>query len=97
MDKYNALYEKLNALKMETETAISQIDNDEVREYLNKYKENIVRLMNLTNNKSIPDSKGGLLGVLRGISEFDDLAAIDSLYNSAYAAENFYSNECKKF
>ncbi len=97
MDKYKVLYEKLNILKEETELAILKINNDNMQEYLNIYKKNVLRLMILTNNKTIGDSEGALLGVFRAISEYDDLAAIDSLYNSAYDVENYYSNECKQF
>ncbi len=97
MVKYKILYEKLHILKMETELAILKTNNDDMQVYLNIYKENILRLMNLTNNKTINDSEGASLGVFRAISEFDELAAIDALFNAAYDVDDYYSNNCKSF
>ena len=97
MDKYNNLYEKLEKLKKEVDSAIAQIEDEYVKDYLKKYENNIIRLMDMTNSKSIKASNGGLLGVLRAISEYDDLSAIDLLYNAAYDVENYYSYECKNF
>lgn len=97
MDKYNNLYDKLKRLKKEIDLAVAQVEDDYTKDYLKKYQKNIIRLMDMTKSKSIKASNGGLIGVLRAISEYDDLSAIDSLYNAAYDVENYYSNECKNF
>lgn len=97
MDKYINLYNKLKRLKKEVDLAVAQVEDDYTKDYLKKYQKNIIRLMDMTKSKSIMASNGGLIGVLRAISEYDDLSAIDSLYNAAYDVENYYSNECKTF
>jgi len=43
---------------------------------------------------TFPASKGGLLGTARAISEFDNLNIITALYNAAYDADIYYSDEC---
>lgn len=45
----------------------------------------------------MPESNGGLLGVMRAISEYDSLASIKSLYDAAYAADVYYSSECREW
>lgn len=43
---------------------------------------------------SFPASQGKLLGTGRAISEFDNLNEIVALYDAAYDAYAYYSNEC---
>lgn len=46
---------------------------------------------------AVPASKGGLIGTMRGISEYDSLASIKALYDAASDVDLFYSKECQKW
>ena len=46
---------------------------------------------------TLPSFKGGLIGTMRGISEYDSLASIKALYDAASDVDLFYSKECQKW
>lgn len=46
---------------------------------------------------TLPPFKGGLIGTMRGISEYDSLASIKELYDAASDVDLFYSKECQKW
>lgn len=45
-------------------------------------------------DETLPASKGGLIGIIRGISEYDSLASIKALYEAAYNVDLFYGRKC---
>lgn len=95
MDKYKTLAKKLNNI-------IIYINNMEVRyegsrEYLLKYKIFIEKIIQEIDEKTIVDSKGAPLGLIRGVSDYDEICADDRLWKMLYDADKYYSQECKKF
>ncbi len=95
MNKYDILEEKLNNVKM----CVIKVktDTESVRKYLQKYEEYIDELISATHEKKIRNSNGALLGLIRGISDYDELCSDDELWSCVQEAENYYSNECKVF
>lgn len=96
MNKYIILEKKLEKLCDEIDLAISNV-NEDTKRYLRKYKLNIKNNIEKVHEKRIEPSGGELMGTLRAISEFDNLSAIDSLYDAAYDVDIYYREECKTF
>ena len=46
---------------------------------------------------TIRDSNGAVLGLIRGISDYDELCNDNILWNLVTDADNYYSNECQAF
>ena len=65
--------------------------------YLNNYKNRIKAVIKKLQDGTLPASKGGLIGTMRGISEYDSLASIKALYDAASDVDLFYSKECQKW
>lgn len=96
MDKRQELSKKLNLLIQEIDIAKEMVD-EEKKEYLNNYKNRIEFIIKKLQDGTLPASKGGLIGTMRGISEYDSLASIKALYDAASDADLFYSKECQKW
>ena len=72
--------------------------NDEASiKYLRQYKDYVDKLIFAVQNKTIRNSDGAVLGLIRGISDYDEICADDILWNLVTEADNYYSNECKLF
>lgn len=97
MDKYNILDEKLLILLNEVDEILNQTEDDDIEEYLNKYKAHINRIRKQIADRTIGSSMQGLLGVQRAISENDTLCANKKLYLAACEVERYYDQECKTF
>ena len=96
MNKKDTLISKLEQLEIAIDDAKDKV-SDEEKSYLDNYKERIMDLRLRVNSGNLPASNGGLLGVLRAVSEYDSLSSIKSLYIAASDAERYYSLECKKW
>lgn len=48
-------------------------------------------------NGELRESKGGTLGMMRGISEYDSLSSIKTLYDATAEVDLFYSQKCKEW
>lgn len=94
MNKKQVLIEKIRNLLYEVEKAKNIVDEDKFI-YLDNYAKSIERIMNKVEEESLPPSQGGVMGTMRGISEYDSLASIKSLYDAACDVDLYYSNECK--
>lgn len=95
MDKYEVLEEKLNSVKL---CVIKfQTDTKSVKEYLHRYEEYLDKLILATHEKKIRKSNGALLGLMRGISDYEELCSDDELWSCVQEVERYYSNECKEF
>ncbi|BCN32406.1 hypothetical protein [Anaeromicropila herbilytica] len=95
MDKYELLEKKLKNI-------IECIDNMELEsessmKYLKQYKAYVEKIIYATNAKTIRNSNGALLGLIRGISDYDDISSCEELWKAVTEADNYYSNECKLF
>ena len=64
---------------------------------LNNYENRIEVVIKKLQDGTLPASKGGLIGTMRGISEYDSLASIKALYDAASDVDLFYSKECQKW
>ena len=72
--------------------------NDEVaKKYLMHYKDYVNQLIKAVHNRTISNSDGAGLGLIRGISDYDVLCLDTKLWDFAVDADNFYSVECKSF
>ena len=82
---------------------VQEIDNakkivdDEKKQYLNNYGNRIEVVIKKLRDGTLPASKGGLIGTMRGISEYDSLASIRALYDAAADVDLFYSKECQEW
>jgi len=96
MDKRQELLKKLYLLVQEIDKAKKVVD-DEKNRYLNNYENGIEIVIKKLQDGSLPASKGGLIGTMRGISEYDSLASIKTLYDVASDVDLFYSRECQEW
>lgn len=96
MDKINILKNKIEVLLDEVDKAKNIIDRDKVS-YLENYSKGIRNILRKIEENTLPASNGGVIGTIRGISEYDSLSSIKSLYNAAVDVDNYYSKECQKW
>ncbi len=95
MNKYNVLEHKLK--KISSHIDEMNIKDEVTIKYLMHYKDYVNQLIEAVHNKAISNSDGALLGLIRGISEYDVLCSDSKLWDFAVDADNFYSVECKSF
>lgn len=95
MDKRQELLKKMDILVQEIDNAKKIVD-DEKKQYLNNYGNRIEVVIEKLRDGTLPASKGGLIGTMRGISEYDSLASIRALYDAAADVDLFYSKECQE-
>ncbi len=93
MDSRHELLEKLKILAQEIDKAMNIVDDEKIG-YLENYKIRIESIAAKLQDGVLPASKGGLLGTMRAISEYDSLAGIKSLYDAAADVDLFYSKYC---
>ena len=96
MDKRQELLKKLHLLVQEIDKAKEMVD-DEKNQYLNNCENRIEAVIKKLQDGTLPASKGGLIGTMRGISEYDSLASIKALYDAASDVDLFYSKECQEW
>lgn len=96
MDKKRELLKKLHLLVKEIYMAKELVDVEK-KQYLNNYEKEVNFVINRLLDGSLPESKGGLIGTMRGISEYDSLASIEGLYDAAADVDLFYSRECQEW
>lgn len=96
MDKRQELLKKFYLLIQEIDKAKKVVD-DEKNIYLNNYEKGIEIVIRRLQDDTLPASKGGLIGTMRGISEYDSLASIKTLYDAASDVDLFYSRECQEW
>lgn len=96
MDKRQELLKKLDILVQEIDKAKKIVD-DEKNQYLDNYENRIEVVIKKLRDDTLPASKGGLIGTMREISEYDSMATIKALYDAASDVDLFYSKECQKW
>lgn len=96
MDKKEELMKKIFALLQEIDEAVKIVDDRKVV-YLIKYKKYVENVLTRLQNGELPESKGGTIGTMRGISEYDSLSYIKTLYDAAAEVDLFYSQNCKEW
>ena len=95
MDKRQELLKKMDILVQEIDNAKKIVDYEKIQ-YLNNYGNRIEVVIKKLRDGTLPASKGGLIGTMRGISEYDSLASIRALYDAAADVDLFYSKECQE-
>ena len=73
------------------------LESNAAREYLKQYKEYVNKLIIAIQNRTIRNSNGAVLGLIRGISDYDELCADDIFWKLVTDADNYYCNECQTF
>lgn len=96
MDKRQESLNKLDILVREIDKAKKIVD-DEKNQYLSNYENRIKVVIKKLQDGTLPASRGGLIGTMRGISEYDSLASIKTLYDAAADVDLFYSKKCQKW
>ena len=95
MNKYDILEEKLSSINAYIHTMY--IENNVTREYLKQYKEYVNKLIIAVQNRTIRNSNGAVMGLSRGVSDYDELCADDVFWQLVTDADNYYCNECQSF
>lgn len=95
MSKYDILESKLVSIKEYINTM--QLFDESVNSYMMRYRHYLDELINATRNRTIRDSKGAVLGLVRGISDYDEICDDDILWKLLTEADSYYSKECVKF
>lgn len=95
MSKYEILENKLTKINMHIDEM--NLKDEASLKYLSQYKEYVEKLISAVKNKTIRKSDGAVLGLIRGISDYDEICADEILWNLVTDADNYYSKECKLF
>lgn len=95
MNKYEILENKL--IKISKHINEIQLENEAAMNYLKQYKEYVDKLIIAVQKRTIRNSNGAVLGLIKGISDYDEICADDVLWNLVTDADNYYCNECKQF
>ena len=95
MNKYDMLEGKLTAISTYIDSMY--LESNTAKEYLKQYKEYVNKLIIAIQNRTIRNSNGAVLGLIRGISDYDELCADDIFWKLVTDADNYYCNECQTF
>ena len=66
-------------------------------EYLTRYKKRVDAIAKYVRERDIEDSHGALMGLIRGLSDYDELCADGDLVDLAHDADVYYKKECYTF
>lgn len=96
MDKFEILKEKLYNIRdyiMEMD-----IQDTDTKIYLQDiYRNHVEGLISAIDEKELPFSNGAtLIGLIRGLSDYDELCSDEKLGKMAADADNYFCNECVK-
>ena len=95
MNKYDILERKLIAINAYIDTM--SLERNATKEYLKQYKEYVNKLIIAIQNRTIRNSNGAVLGLIRGISDYEELCSDDVFWHLVVDADNYYCNECRIF
>lgn len=95
MNKYDILEGKLTAISTYIDSM--NLESNIAKEYLKQYKKYVNKLIITTQNRTIRNSNGAMLGLIRGISDYDELCDDDIFWQLVTDADNYYCNECQSF
>lgn len=95
MNKYEILENKLEKINQHIDKM--QLDNQSSMNYLMQYKQYVEKLITAIQEKTIRNSKGVVVGLIRGISDYDEICEDEELWYLVTDADNYYSKECKIF
>lgn len=92
---YDILEGKLTAINAYIDTMC--LESNATMEYLKQYKEYVNELIIAIQNRTIRNSNGAVMGLIRGVSDYDELCADDTFWQLVTDADNYYCNECQSF
>ena len=95
MNKYDILEGKLTAISTYIDSM--NLESSTAKEYLKQYKKYVNKLIITTQNRTIRNSNGAVMGLIRGVSDYDELCADDTFWQLVTDADNYYCNECQSF
>lgn len=95
MDKYEMLAEKLEKISRHIEEM--DVKGEKAAEYLTRYKKRVDAIAKYVRERDIEDSHGALMGLIRGLSDWDELCADKELRQLAHDADMYYKKECYTF
>lgn len=95
MNKYDILEQKLLAINTYIDTM--RIESKTTMEYLEQYKEYVNKLIVAIQNGTIRNSNGAMMGLIKGVSDYDELCADHLFWKLVTDADNYYCNECQSF
>jgi len=95
MNKYDILEGKLTAINAYIDTMC--LESNATMEHLKQYKEYVNELIIAIQNRTIRNSNGAVMGLIRGVSDYDELCADDTFWQLVTDADNYYCNECQSF
>lgn len=93
MSKYEILENKLIQISKYIDTM--KLGNQITMNYLEKYKQYVDDLIIAVQERTIRNSNGAVMGLTRGISDYDEICADNVLWDLVTEADNYYCNECK--
>lgn len=95
MNKYEILENKLIRISEYIDTM--QLKDEVAEIYLKQYKQYVDNLADTVKKRTIRISNGAVMGLIRGISDYDEICADKIFWNLVTDADNYYRNECKSF
>lgn len=95
MDKYKILAEKLEKISRHIEEM--DVKGEKAAEYLIRYKKGVDERIEYVRERRVRDSHGALMGLIRGLSDWDELCADKELRQLAHDADVYYKKECYTF
>lgn len=93
MNKYKVLETKLK--KISNHIDEMRLKDETTIKYLMQYKVYVDQLIDAVQKKTISDSNGAVLGLIKGISDYDELCMDNELWNLVTDTDIFYSEKCK--
>lgn len=95
MNKYEILENKLIRISEYIDTM--QLKDEVAVIYLKQYKQYVDNLADTVKKRTIRISNGAVMGLIRGISDYDEICADKIFWNLVTDADDYYRNECKSF
>lgn len=95
MNKYEILENKLSEVSIYIDGM--NIKDEATYKYLISYKEYVDKMISEIRNRKIVDSNGARLGLVKGVSDYDEICEDKKFWYLITEADNYYCNECKNF
>ena len=95
MNKYEMLENKLAKISKHIDNM--NLNNETSIKHLRKYKVYVNKLISAVKDKTIKNSDGAALGLVQGISDYDEICADNIFWYLVTDADNYYAHECKLF
>ena len=95
MDKYKILQEKLK--KLEECIAQMKVSDEATKRYLAEFEDYVNKLIVASRERKLHNSHGALLGLIKGISDYDELCANDESWECVRDADSYYAIDLEDY